>query len=150
MDTKVESINQVALLGSNSDRRQFDRVSYRTVVTAVVVSDGHFEVHRCWLSDISATGARVHSPKCLAGSELYLRILMQGMEGRIIRAAIVNLKATKSDRVGERMAKRFVHGVHFVEFVSEPCLLDKLNAALAPLTGGRVGNVERAGPVGTR
>ena len=114
-----------------AERRKHCRMAYHTAVTAFVADNESLEVNRCWLSDISATGARVHSSQPFAARQLFLRILMDGLQGRIVLAEIANTRLQPSDPIGDRRRLQYIYGVRFKSFVSDASILDRLHSALA-------------------
>ena len=135
----TESLGNRALFGLaadvGSDRRSGERMPYRTMVTALVADGRQFEAQRCWLVDISTTGARVHSRKPIPSLTLFLRIVLDDLSNRYVRAEIVNERVGRSDRVYDRGSAQYEYGVRFIEIVSAPEILEQLDAALRWHTG---------------
>jgi hypothetical protein len=134
MDTTAHEIAEVFRTAqeraAGSERRQHDRFSYHTVVNVLLADGANFDVQRCWLSDISATGSRIVGRQPLSKGELFLQILMDGLERKFISAEIINERVVKSDRVIERRAARYVYGIRFKAFVSNATVLERLSRAL--------------------
>jgi hypothetical protein len=122
----VGTVHPGSVPASGAERRQHDRLPFHTVVTVLNARAREFEVHRCWLGDISATGACIYSRKPLGGGELYVQILMDGLHGRFIVVEIVNERVVQSDRVGERRSPRYVYGVQFKKFITSGDVLEKI------------------------
>ena len=121
-----DSVHPGCVRAAEADRRRCERHPFHTVVTVLSAEAREFELHRCWLGDISATGARLFSRKSLGCGELYLQILMDGLQGRFVVAEITNERVVESDRIGERRSHQYVYGVQFKAFVSSADVLEKL------------------------
>jgi len=114
-----------------SERRNAARQPRCVYVTALVLHESQLRIHACRMSVISATGARISSSAELGPGELFLLILMEGLQGKLIRGELIHEQIDASVRNRERRrSPRYHYGVQFLAFVTDPELMDMLRCAL--------------------
>ncbi|MFO1095053.1 MAG: PilZ domain-containing protein [Planctomycetaceae bacterium] len=112
------------------NRRKHLRRPYHTVVTAVVSDGEHFGVCRCTLRDISPGGARLISSSRIPPGELYLRVLMDGLNEHFIRSEVRNEQLSQRGKVHDPGEQQYSYGVRFKDMVAADTVLALLQAAL--------------------
>jgi hypothetical protein len=120
-----------ALAPAGTERRRFERVPRSAFVTALVLDGSQLRVHTCRMSSISASGARLSCSAKLGQGELYLRILMDGLQAKIIRADVVHEQVEANHGSQDRrQTPRYSYGVSFDQFVSDPEMLARLEGTV--------------------
>lgn len=120
------------------NRRRHERVDFRTAAVAIIPTADTFRCVRCQTDDVSFEGARLIGFEPLPTKLLYLRILMPGLSERFVEANVVNEREVSELRIGVGRQMRYIYGVRFCRVVTEPALIEQLNAASrAPQPGAR-------------
>jgi hypothetical protein len=118
-------------LPAGRERRRFERLPRSAFVTALVVDGPQVLIHTCRMTSISANGARISCPVQLGPGEVYLRILMDGLQAKLIRVKLVHEQLEEgSGSEDQRKAPRYSYGVRFKKFISDPNMLAQLEVAL--------------------
>ena len=116
---------------AGKERRRFERLPRSAFVTALVLNGSELRVHTCRMSSISAAGARISCSAKLGPGELYLRILSDGLQVKMIRADIVHEQIEqRTDGHNRRQTARYHYGICFDQFVSNPEMLKVLEGAV--------------------
>ncbi|MEZ5941217.1 MAG: PilZ domain-containing protein [Planctomycetaceae bacterium] len=101
---------------SDVNRREFERLDYRTVGTAFSPEEGPDNpevLTRVWTRDVSLSGAKLSSNIDLSGRRLYLKLLLPQFNDIIIDCSVVRRYKQVRESLSGKERVEFLYGVKF-------------------------------------
>lgn len=91
----------------------------RTVVTVICLPEsGPPIVHRGWTEDLSASGVLFSSDEQIQANRMCLRMLIPGLEGRLVECSIVRTGLRASQAMLGRTGPKYYYGARFERVLS--------------------------------
>lgn len=121
-----------------STKRQHERSNVRTLVTVLLDGDegrSALKVYKAWTEDISASGMQFACNEELPPGKLYVRILLPGLEDKIVECTIMRQGQRESTGLLRNTGPRFIYGVRFTRVRS----YDEFQLAGGHHAGSRTG-----------
>lgn len=100
------------------NRREFDRIDYRTVGTAYAMADGPDKPEmliRVWTRDVSISGAKLSSNSDISGRRLYLKLLLPQFKDCVIECEVVRQYKQVRESLTKQERVEFLYGVRFID-----------------------------------
>lgn len=98
------------------NQRQHERSNVRTLVTVLIDGDhgrSALQVYKAWTEDISASGMQFACNEELPPGQLFVRILLPGLEDKIVECHVMRRGRRESTGFLKNNGPRFVYGVRF-------------------------------------
>ncbi|MCA8994176.1 MAG: PilZ domain-containing protein [Planctomycetaceae bacterium] len=118
---------------SVENRRQFERLDYRTVGTAYSPESGPEApevLTRVWTRDVSLSGAKLSSNIDLSGRRLYLKLLLPQFKDTIIECNVVRRYKHVRESLAGKERVEFLYGVQFLSLHTQSNLDNSIVEAL--------------------
>jgi hypothetical protein len=118
---------------SGAERREFDRMDYRTVGVTYSAPRGAGlppTVERVWTRDVSMTGAKISANADIPSRKIYLKLVLPQFKETIIECEIVRRQQVVRQAINGHERQEFVFGVKFVHLHNNKALPQHVVEAL--------------------
>jgi hypothetical protein len=115
------------------ERREFDRMDYRTCGAAYAASqgeDGLPVVQRVWTRDVSMTGARISANGDIPTRKIYLKLVLPQFRDTVIECEVVRRQQFVREAINGKQRQEFVFGVRFLHLHQNRALPEDVRTAL--------------------